>query len=58
MKFPLYLTSMKTKTSFKPFSNDPETELARRLKHAKPLTRKEFLKKLEEVRQNQAGEEK
>jgi hypothetical protein len=49
---------MKTKTSFKPFSNDPEAELARRLKHTKPLTRKEFLKKLEEVRQNQAEEEK
>jgi hypothetical protein len=49
---------MKMKSPQKPYSNDPEAKLARRLKHGKPLTRKEFLKKLEEVRQNQAGKEK
>jgi hypothetical protein len=58
MKFSFYLRSMKMKSPQKPYSNDPEAKLARRLKHGKPLTRKEFLKKLEEVRQNQAGKEK
>ncbi|MEX2566245.1 MAG: hypothetical protein WD431_09905 [Cyclobacteriaceae bacterium] len=32
-----------------PFAKDPEAELARRLKHAKSLTREEFLQRLEEI---------
>jgi len=40
---------MNTKTPPNPFVKDPEAELARRLKHAKSLTREEFFKRLEEL---------
>ncbi len=40
---------MNPKTPQNPFTKDPEAELAKRLKHAKSLTREEFLKRLEEI---------
>lgn len=49
---------MKTKLSQNPFAKDPEAELARRLKHAKSLTREEFLKRLEEIQKQSNGPEK
>lgn len=41
---------MKSNADQNPFSQDPEAELARRLKFAKTLTREEFFKRLEEIR--------
>jgi hypothetical protein len=41
---------MDSKSNSNPFFQDPEAELARRLKFAKPLTREEFFKRLEEIR--------
>lgn len=41
---------MNPKNPQNPFANDLEAELARRLKHAKRLTKEEFAKRLEEIR--------
>lgn len=49
---------MKTELPNNPFAKDPEAELAKRLKHAKPLTREEFLKRLEEIQKQAKGTEK
>ncbi|SMD45353.1 hypothetical protein SAMN00777080_4002 [Aquiflexum balticum DSM 16537] len=43
---------MNPKSPHNPFAKDPEAELAKRLKHAKSLTREEFLKRLEEIQKN------
>ncbi|WP_262481913.1 hypothetical protein [Cecembia lonarensis] len=41
---------MKTELPNNSFSKDPETEIARRLKHAKSLTREEFSQGILEIR--------
>jgi hypothetical protein len=41
-----------------PLAKDPETELSKRLEHAKPITREEFLKRLEEIQKQAKDSEK
>jgi hypothetical protein len=49
---------MNIEQSENPFAKDPEAELAKRLKHAKSLTREEFLKRLEELQKKSKGSAK
>lgn len=49
---------MNTEPQENPFAKDPEAELARRLKHAKPLTREEFFKRLEEIQKKSKSSDK
>jgi hypothetical protein len=49
---------MNTELPKNPFAKDPEAELARRLKDAKPLTREEFFKRLQEIRKKSNSSDK
>lgn len=48
---------MNPNTPQNPFAKDPEAELDRRLKHAKSLTREEFLKRMEEIQKKSKNSE-